>query len=188
MRDTRIAGTSTGWWGMIMALLVLSSMLATMLFAYPYLGAGAQQWGPGETPPLGMAVLAGLLALLSMAPVMVMHRAAGRGRARAVALGAGATAVLGVAFILAVLADLAGSGVSATQDAYGSVRVVTVVFHMAVAAVGVILLLSVPLRLWTEHLGARQRTAAVCAALLWYYVVGGWLTVSAMVHVLPVVT
>ncbi|CAN5516191.1 hypothetical protein BH23ACT9_BH23ACT9_30980 [soil metagenome] len=186
--DARIAGTSTGWWGMVLALLVLSSMLSTMLFAYPYLGAGAERWGPETAPPLGWAALAGALAIGSGVPTVAMHRAAGRRSARAVAVAGAVTAALGVAFVLAALGDLAASGASATEDAYGSVRVVSVVFHLVVAAAGILLLLGVPFRLWAAELGPRQRTAAVCAALLWYYVIGGWLAVSAMVHLLPLLS
>lgn len=179
------ASQRTGWWGTVLLLLVLASMLTTLLFAYPYLAAGSSAWGPAARPPLGYAIAAAALAVGSLVPAVALHRAAGRGSALAVQAAAVTTAVVGVALVLAAVADLRAEGASATADAYGSVRVVSAVFHLAVAGVAIVVLLGLPLRLWAADLSERQRGMALNAALLWYYVVGGWLVVSATVHVAP---
>lgn len=179
---------ATGWWGTVAAITALGSMLSTLVFVYFYLGASAEAWPPPELgpPPLGRALAATVVLLASGGTAMLAHLFATRGRrSPLLQLALAGTALLGVGFLALQALDYAASDVRAHASAYGSSVVALAGFHDLVALAGVVALLVVAVHLERPAVRPRERLMAVNVALVWYYVVSGWLAVFATIYVAP---
>lgn len=182
----RLAGRSTGWWGMVIGLAALSSMHTTFVFAYFYLGGRAAQWPPADVAPPGLLApsIATALLVASMAGAVWAHTGVRTGGAARLLPGALATVLLGGAFVAVAGLDLAATGLD-HRTAYGSIFLALSLFHLVNALVGVAMFAVVPFHVWARRLDPRLQVMAVSSALFWYYVVGGWLVVYAALYLSP---
>ena len=178
----------TSWWGMLFVLLVLVSMLAALLFAYFYLRAGFDTWPPDPTPDpaLGLTAIASGLLLVSAAPVAAVHLAARGGRATGrVPAALAAAAALGVGFLLLQFADYSANDIDPQRDVYGSLFLALAGFHHINAAIALLGLGIVLLRVRTGGMQPREQEMAVTAAHYWYFVIWSWLPIAVTLYVTP---
>jgi heme/copper-type cytochrome/quinol oxidase subunit 3 len=178
----------TSWWGMLLTLFVLVSMLAALLFSYFYLRAGFDVWPPPPSgdPALGLTTLASALLLLSLVPTAMAHLSARAGRT-AVRLPAAlaATFVLGGAFLLVQFGDYAANDIDPARDVHGSLFLALAGFHHINAALALIGLAVVLLRVRAGRPTPREQEMAVTAAHYWYFVVGSWVLIGATLYLTP---
>ncbi|WP_346619895.1 cytochrome c oxidase subunit 3 [Blastococcus montanus] len=178
----------TGWWGMLMTLFVLISMLAALLFAYFYLLAGFDSWPPpsSEEPALGLTSIASGLLVLSVVPVAAAHLAARAGTAGGrLPAALAATLLLGGAFLLLQFADYGANDIDPARDVYGSLWLALAGFHHINAALALVGIGVVVLRVRTGRLTPREQEMTVTAAHYWYFVVGSWLVIAATLYLTP---
>ncbi|MGY1833758.1 heme-copper oxidase subunit III [Blastococcus sp. SYSU DS0510] len=178
----------TGWWGMLLLQLVLVSMLAALEFSYFYLRDGFDTWPPDPTPApaLGLTAVATGLLVLSAVPVAAVHLAARAGRADGRGPAALATAVvLGVAFLVVQFADYSANDVDPQRDVYGSLFLALAGFHHLNAALALLGLGIVLLRVRSGGMRPREQEMTVTAAHYWYFVVWSWIVVAATLYLTP---
>ncbi|MGY1824915.1 MULTISPECIES: cytochrome c oxidase subunit 3 [unclassified Blastococcus] len=178
----------TGWWGMLLLQLVLVSMLAALEFSYFYLRDGFDTWPPDPTPApaLGLTAVATGLLVLSAVPVAAVHLAARAGRADGRGAAALATAVvLGVAFLVVQFADYSANDVDPQRDVYGSLFLALAGFHHLNAALALLGLGIVLLRVRSGGMRPREQEMTVTAAHYWYFVVWSWIVVAATLYLTP---
>ena len=178
----------TGWWGMLLLLLVLVSMLAALEFSYFYLRDGFDTWPPepAPAPALGLTAVATALLLLSAVPVAAVHLSARAGQAAGrVPVALAAAVVLGLAFLLVQFADYAANDIDPQRDVYGSLFLALAGFHHINAALALLGLGIVLLRLRTGSMRPREQEMAVTAAHYWYFVVWSWIVIAATLYLTP---
>ena len=120
--DAMTGPRSHAWWAMVVLLLVDGAILASFLFGWFYLGAGAPEWPPavGAVPAPGASALAAAGWIAASAAIELAGRALARGKrpAFAVAVAAGIALVAGACAIMAVA--LSGTGVRPNAHAWGA--------------------------------------------------------------------
>jgi cytochrome c oxidase subunit 3 len=178
----------TGWWGMLLTLFVLVSMLAALLFSYFYLRAGFETWPPPPAgdPALGLTAIASTLLVFSLVPTALAHVAArsGAGGGRLPAALA-ATFLLGGAFLLVQSGDYAANDIDPARDVYGSLFLAMAGFHHLNAALALLGIGIVLLRVQGGWLTPREQEMTVTVAHYWYFVVGSWLLIGATLYITP---
>lgn len=187
-RPPRAVSRTTAWWGMLMAIAVLSSMLSTLVFAAVYLRAGADRWPPdgASPPPLGVPLMAtALLVASSVAAIRVQAVARRGGRRGQLQVALVVAFLFGGAFLASQLIAELALGLNWEADVHDSVFLVTAAFHHVGALVGMAAFVFVVVHLRTAVLTPRQQILAVNAALFWHYVAGGWVVVFAVLYVMP---
>ncbi|MGY2065152.1 cytochrome c oxidase subunit 3 [Blastococcus sp. SYSU DS0619] len=178
----------TGWWGMLLLLLVLVSMLAALEFSYFYLRDGFDTWPPepAPEPALGLAAVATGLLVLSAVPVALVHLSARAGGAAGrVPVALAAAIVLGGAFLAVQFADYSANDIDPQRDVYGSLFLALAGFHHLNAGLALLGLGIVLLRVRGGRMRPREQEMAVTAAHYWYFVVWSWLVVAATLYLTP---
>ena len=173
---------------MLLLLLILVSMLAALEFSYFYLRAGFDTWPPEPTPDpaLGLVAVATGLLVLSAVPVAAVHLSARAGRAAGrVPVALAAAVALGVAFLFLQFADYSANDIDPQRDVYGSLFLALAGFHHVNAALALLGLGIVLLRVRTGGMRPREQEMAVTAAHYWYFVVWSWIPIAATLYVTP---
>lgn len=186
-QQARVAGRTTVWWGAVGTVAILASMHSTLVFASLYYRQRATAWPPEGValPDLTLPVAITVVALASIAPAAWAHSQVRADTVGRLQLGALVTAVLGAVVGALSVADLAAAGFTHSTNAFGSVYWVMNGFHLLVTAIGIAMLLFAPLQVWRAPLSSRNRSIVVAAAVIWYYIAGGWAVNLFALHLIP---
>lgn len=183
----RRGGHALSFPGVLLGIVALSMMQATLLFTYAYLSLQQGGWPP-EGVPAPDRLLPGIataVLLASLAPAIVLHRAARRRAGTAMQAAAVAVALLGLAFVALQAWSYTGLPVAVDEHAYGSVFVVNGVVQHLFALAGAVASLVVLVQVWGSQPAPRLRSGAVGLAAYWYFVVVDWLVVATVLYVSP---
>jgi cytochrome c oxidase subunit I+III len=169
--DAMTGPRSHAWWAMVVFLIVDGAILASLLFGWFYLGAGAEDWPPpgGAAPAIGWSALAALGWLAGSATIEYANRALREMRRR---LHAAATA-LGIALLAGAFAAMAGAlattGVEPGRHAFGAMSHALFYWQAVHVAVAVLMGLFVLARAWHGLVDHRRRATFDHARLLVHY-------------------
>jgi cytochrome c oxidase subunit III len=183
----RLAGRSTGWWGMAWGLVAVWSMVSTVAFAAVYLRGVASAWPPTGAPLPGLLApaISSVPLLLSLGPAVLLHTAVrSDSTLRLMAGGAGALA-LGLAHLVLQAASYGDLGFTARTDAFGSTFFALVGFSHLLVGVGLVMLVVLQLQTWGLGLTRRLAGMAVNVALWWYSAVAAWVVLAAVAYAYP---
>jgi cytochrome c oxidase subunit III len=182
------------WWGNNGLLAIETAMFAILVATYFYLRQNFALWPPPiaqltaplrPLPLLGYGTANTILLLLSCIPMVVADRAARREDRSTTQIGLAICVACGLAAMV-----LRGFEFSAVQfrwdsNAYGSV----VWFILGMHALHLLVLTSetVLLLIWlrTREFDMKHRVDVVTVAVYWYWVVGVWLVLFAIVYFTP---
>lgn len=162
--------------------------LAMIIAAYLYVRRNVVEWPPAGTslPALGLATGEVVVLLLSLVPMIVVDRASRREDYLPVTLGLGVVTGCGLASLGLRAFQFANAlGTRWDADVYGSVVWLLLgvqAAHVITSTVENALILAVLV------IGPVERKDYVDAhvnALFWYFVVGTWLAVYALVYLAP---
>jgi len=175
------------WWAVWGLVVIESTMFAILVASYVYLWLDAESWPPTGTPLPGLTaatVNVGML-VLSLAPMVWVHRAAHRHARLPVLAGLSASVVLGLGVIALRVLEFRALGCRWDSHAYGSI-VWTIVgmhtFHVATSAVETAVL---TVYLFRRPLDEKHRLDLNVNALYWYFVTVWWLPAYALVYFGP---
>ncbi len=168
-------GHSASWWGVMVGLTALATIVAALVYAYFYLRLGADSWPPSRSSerPLGIPLAA--LALVVVAGVLSMPRA-GSGLARWLAMGLAAGGLT-----LQVVA-VVGSGYRIDANAYEAIVIVLEV--MAASLLAVALLVRATMLVEAMRSPTDPEPVEVDIAY-WRGALVLWAVLWAVVHVAP---
>jgi cytochrome c oxidase subunit 3 len=176
------------WWGVVGLLAIEGTALAMIAAAYLYVRRNVVEWPPAGTslPALGAATGELVVLLLSLLPMILVDRASRREEYLPVTLGLGVMTAFGLASLgLRAYQFASALGTRWDADVYGSV----VWFLLGMHAVHVITsTVENALILAVLVIGPVERKDYVDAhlnALFWYFVVGTWIAVYALVYLAP---
>jgi heme/copper-type cytochrome/quinol oxidase subunit 3 len=178
------------WWGNVVMIAIESTMFAMTVATILYLRGNFPEWPPHGTPPpdLGPATANLAVMLASLVPAvrssrLAMHASRGR-----------VTVIMWVvlAFCVATLAlravEFRGLHCRWSDHAYGSI-VWTILGlhtgHLLAATLETAVLL---VYLGRRELDAHHRLDLTLDSLYWYFVVGSWVPLYALVYLYPRVT
>jgi heme/copper-type cytochrome/quinol oxidase subunit 3 len=182
------------WWGNNGLLAIETSMFAILIATYFYLRQNFALWPPPlaqltaplrPLPELTYGIANTILLLLSCIPMVMTDRAARHKNRRTTQVGLTICVICGLAAMV-----LRGFEFSAVQfrwdsNAYGSV----VWFMLGMHALHLLVLTSeaVLLLIWIlrREFDMKHRVDVVTVAVYWYWVVGIWLVLFAIIYFTP---
>lgn len=173
------------WWGAAGLLSIESTLFALMFATYYYLRGNESIWPPGGAPPIGPATVVLFLLLVSVVPMVRVHKEAGRRSLRGMRFWlilATLAGLLALAFRVAELGELPFRW---DHHAYGSV-VWTLIglhaIHLVAASIEnlmfIVLLFKGPVE--EKHLHDLRLNAGY-----WYFVVVWWVITYAVIYLDP---
>lgn len=186
-RPARTPAVASGVLGVVIFVAAEIMFFAGLISAYLIARAGAIGWPPADQPRLPVEVTAVNTAVLLASGVLLFAAARSPVTGRAARRGGrllGAALALGACFVLVQgveWARLVRFGLTLTSSTYGSFFYLIVGAH-ALHAVAALLALSL---LTVRGLrGTLTREAFEAAAVFWYFVVGLWPILYALVYLL----
>ena len=179
---------ATLWWGVVAMLAIEATALALTAASYLYVRRNFVEWPPPGTilPALGAATGELVVLLVSLAPMILVDRAARREEYWPVTVGLAVVTLFGLASLGLRAAQFYGAlGVRWDAHVYGSVVWLLLgmqAAHVITSTVENALIVAVLV------IGPVERKDYVDAhvnAVFWYFVVGTWVTVYALVYLAP---
>jgi cytochrome c oxidase subunit 3 len=180
------------WWGNLILLVIETVMFALLVAAYLYLRTNNAEWPPPlvhdaipilhPVPPLPRPTTTLVWLAVSLIPAVIADRAALAHRERAVRAAFSCVVVAGAIAVWLRWNELPALQFSWNENAYASVIWTTVCLHLLhiIVATGE----NFALLLWalTHPIDKKHaRDIRVCAAY-WYWVVGIWIPLYALIY------
>jgi cytochrome c oxidase subunit III len=176
----------TLWWGVVSMLAIETIMFALLFATYFYLRGNEAVWPPGGNPPIGPATACLALLLLSVPPMVLVHRESGRDyslkRIRFWLIVSMAIGLLALGFRAAEFGELPFRW---DHHAYGSIVWVTLGMHLIhLLASGGENILFVVL-LFKGPVEERHLVDLRLNAMYWYFVVIWGIATYALIYLDP---
>lgn len=185
---TRVSGNrSTGWWAVVILIMIESTVFSALIATYFYLYSGAPVWPPdGISPPsLTLPVINAIILWTSVIPMYLGNRAIAHGDNRTLAIWQLVGAAMLVVFLALKVTEYSGLDYQWDTNAYSSIVWTTTGFHTA--HVIVVLLKTFPMAVlalkgfWTP----RRRSAIQGSTLYWFFVAAAWVPLFATLYLFP---
>jgi cytochrome c oxidase subunit I+III len=179
---------ATLWWGVVALMAIEGTALALTGASYLYVRRNFTEWPPAGTtlPALGAATGELVVLLVSLVPMIVVDRAARREEYLPVTIGLGVVTVFGLAALgLRALQFASALGIRWDAHVYGSVVWLLLGMHAAHVITSTVenaLIVAVLVKGPVER---KDYVDAHVNALFWYFVVGAWVAVYALVYLAP---
>jgi cytochrome c oxidase subunit I+III len=178
---------SNGWWGTLVAVLVLGVALFTLLSSDLYLtsfGRAAREADFTETL-LGAVALAAALALGAATWWTARDPSEEGVQRRRFGLALGTLLALVLLIVLALLYGYRATRFTREIDADGSLFFILIVFQALVTMLAVVMLVVAQIWTWRSASDPRSLAASANAAPVNYFVAASWALVFATVYLLP---
>ena len=174
------------WWGTMGIVAIEGMMFAIFIVTYFYLRIYVPKWPPNLPPPdLLYGTLNTLILLASAVPNQWVKHAAERKDLRSVRLGLLSCLAFAAAFLAVRAFEFMALHCSWDTNAYGS-AVWTLLgfhtFHLVTDALDTAVLTAL---LFTRRLTGRSFVDVDENAVYWYFVVGVWIPVYAVIYFAP---
>jgi cytochrome c oxidase subunit I+III len=180
---------STAWWGTVCLLIILSTCLGAMLYAYFYIRLYSDQWPQGtiQPPDLALPGVACVLLVLSSGSFLWAGRSFRRGNPTAIQAGFSATLLLGTAFLAAQTYLISQIGFSHQENAYASLFYLFMCYLWLQVLVGLVLLAAAQIRVWQEHQDREgfMKLHLQVTGLYWHFTVIAGVIVCATLYLSP---
>lgn len=178
---------ATGWWGVLLLVVIEAAVFSTLIVSYFYLFSGATVWPPdGISPPELTLPLINLVILLACAaPVLWADRSIRRGDQRGLLVGYAVVIVMGTIFLILKYIEYSGLAYRWDTNAYSSIVWTVTGFHSAHVLI-VLLKTATILALATRgYFGARRHVAIQGNTLYWLFLIGVWIPLFATLYLFP---
>ena len=176
---------SSGWWGILFAIVTEAAIFAYLLFSYYYMAIEDHSVWPVDAPSLKLALPNTIILLISSATIWWADRQHTAGRMTEAMVGLAATAGLGVVFLGVQLIEWHNKTFTLSSDPYGSLYFTITGFHMAHVVVGLVIMATLILWLALGLLSDRRNSAVSIAAIYWHFVDAVWLAVFFTFYITP---
>ena len=175
------------WWGMLLVLLTIAVGTACGIFSYLYIRAGAAEWPPAgiTLPDLGLPITRTAVFTLSLPPVWWALASIRRGRQLRLQLGLGLNAVLGIAFLAPLVAEIGHWDPNLQGHAYGSAFYLLQGTQLVLVVLGLLISLFTQAQAWMGYFNPWRYLAVENLAMFWTFAVVHWLVVAAVLYGSP---
>ena len=133
--------TATGWWSLVLTLVIIGVVIMTSIFSYYYLSISVPVWPPANVP-MPQLLLPGIstaLLVVSAAPLVWAEWSIRRGRQAGLKIGLLLGFALGLGFVVVELISLLQAGFTPQTNAYGSIFFSMTGFILLIAAIGLLM-------------------------------------------------
>lgn len=175
------------WWGNALMLVIEGTVLALLAVTTLYLRMRTHAWPPPgmALPDLGLPTATLAVLLVSVLPMRWADLAALRGDGQRVRLWTWVTVGLGVVFLALRAYEFGNLHVRWSDHAYGSCLWTILGLHTAHMLAVTLEMIFLGVVLTVRHVDRKHRLDLRVNATYWYFVVGVWLPLHVLVHVLP---
>ena len=175
------------WWAVWGLIVIEGTMFAMLVGAALYLRLDADTWPPAGTPLPGLTAATfnvGVL-LLSLGPMVWVHRAAHRQGRIAVFVGLSVSVLFGLVAIALRLLEFRALGCRWDTHAYGSLAWSILGMHFGHLVASVLETALLAVLFMSRPVEAKHYGDAEVNALYWYFVVAAWLPLYVFVFFGP---
>lgn len=185
---TYVTGSrSTGWWAILILVLIETMVFSSLIVSYLYLYSSAPEWPPtGIEPPKMLLPIINALLLFATIPVIAFaqkaidHDAHGRFRLL-MALGS----LMLIGFLIIKYLEYSGLDYQWDTHAYGSIVWMITGFH-TVHVITLLLKSAVIQALaWKGFFSSRRRSAIDGNTLYWIFIVVAWAPLFSTLYLFP---
>jgi cytochrome c oxidase subunit III len=178
------------WWGTLGFMAIEGTTLFVMVASYFYLWRNEATWPPEHTvrPSLLWPTLALAVMLASLVPAWLADRAARRLDLAALRRWFVVLALCGVAFLFLRWQDFLALNCRWDTNAYGSVAWITVGLHATLLYLNAFETAFLAWLLFSSRFEEKHYSDATDSCFYWYFMVGVWVPLYAMVYLTPYLT
>ena len=174
------------WWGTLGIIAIEGTVFAMLVVVYFYLRGQVHEWPPHLPPPdLWAGTLNTLILLVSMVPNYWVQKVAEREELRHVQIGLVVCLVFAVAFLIVRAFEFGTLHCQWDTNAYGSVVWIILGFHTVHLLTDAIDTAVLTVLMCTGPISGRRFVDVSENSLYWYFVVGVWLPLYAIVYWAP---
>ena len=174
------------WWATMGMIAIEGSMFALVIASYLYLKGRAPHWPPGvESPRLLWGTLNTAVMLLSLIPNQLTKNAAERLDLRKVQLWITVCVIFGVAFNIIRIWEFRGLNVWFDENAYGSIVWALLGFHTTHILTDLLDTVVLAVLMFTGPIEEKRFVDVSENSMYWYFVVGAWLPIYALIYFGP---
>lgn len=177
----------TGWWGIVMLLLIESAVFAGLIASYFYLFANSDVWpaGAASAPEIGLPVIYSIVLFVSGALGFLGGRAMQDGDIRRMRILRLAGCVALLAFLVMKAYEYINLDYLWNDSAYSSIMWLIAGFHSAHVLSVLLKELAIQALAAKGFFTQQRRGAIEGATLYWMYVVLMWIPLFAMLYIFP---
>ena len=185
--DTVFGARDLTWWGTAAFMTFEGVTLVVCAASYFYLWRNVQTWPPpGIRPPSwGLATFGVVLYLLSLLPMVKLSHAARHMDLAGVKRWLLVGSAFAAAFTIVRALEFRTLHVSWATNAYGSLLWVILGLHGTLVAIELAEVVGMTIIMHGDDPEPKHFTDAADIAFYWYFLVGSWLPLYAMVWLLP---
>jgi heme/copper-type cytochrome/quinol oxidase subunit 3 len=183
------------WWGNTLLLMIETTMFALLVASYLYVRMNYAEWPPTlvngpvaitqPVPPLERPTLTLVILLLSIIPAVISDRAALAMNGRGVRVSFALLVVLGLGAIGLRFYELPALQFSWDDNAYASVIWTIVCLHLLHIIVATAENAAMLIWALTHPIDRKHARDVRVSAAYWYWVVGIWIPLYAMIYFGP---
>ena len=177
---------SLSWWGTILLVVIESFMLALCVAAYFYLRTVVPDWPPPTPyPDLLVPTVVTALFLFACIPNLRLDLAARREDVAATKRGLVYMSIAGILLTIARAFEFQALNTRWDMHAYGSIVWTLLCLHTFHLVGETIETLAMTALVFTERIEGKYLVDASDSCIFWYFVIGAWLLVYAVVYWAP---
>jgi cytochrome c oxidase subunit III len=179
-----ISSQSPLWWGQLMMCLIEGSMFCMLIAIYFYLRLRVDVWPPPGTILPGIALPSlGLIPLVaSCAGSYWASEAAKKGDRRGMLLGMSLNVGLALLFLVFRALEWKSLNFTWASDAHGSIFWIILFLHTYDVIADLIMTAVLIVIVASGHYGQKQRIGVHVDSVLWYFLVGIWVPLYAILY------
>jgi cytochrome c oxidase subunit III len=181
------------WWGNLLLLFIETTMFGLLVATYFYLRMNFAQWPPVRSatalyrtdPDLAFATANLIVLLVSVAPMAIVDLACLRHNVRAVQIGMTLMVVLGLITIALRFYEFSGLKFRWDENAYASIVWTVLGTHLLHLITGTSENFIMMLWAWFHGLDTKHERDVRVGAVYWYWIVGIWIPLYAIIYFGP---
>jgi cytochrome c oxidase subunit III len=177
---------SVVWWATMGMIAIEGTMFALVIVAYLYLKGRAPHWPPGVEPPaLLWGTLNTAVLLISLIPNQLAKTAAEHLELYKVRLWMLVAIAFAVLFNVIRIWEFRALNVWFDENAYGSITWALLGFHTAHVLTDLLDTIVLAVLMFTGPLEEKRFVDVSENSMYWYFVVGSWLPIYALIYFAP---
>lgn len=178
------------WWGNLALIAIETTMFALIVSAYFYVRPNYTQWPPplpnpigriDPVPELGLPTVSLGVLLLTLAPMIFADRACLRRDERAVKRALAVFLLLALGVVALRFREFSALRFRWDENAYASIVWTMVGLHLLHLIVGVLEIVMMLAWAWRNGLDVKHARDVRVTAVYWYWIVGTWIILYAII-------
>lgn len=179
-----VSSQSPLWFGQVLMCVIEGSVFGVLMATYFYLRLGVDTWPPPgvQLPGLSLSTVALIPLLASCIGSYLASEAAKKNDSRGMLFGLTLNMVLGVVFLAIRAIEWRGLGFTWASDAHGSIVWAILFLHTYDVVADLIMTLTLIVIVALGRHGEKQRIGVHVDSVVWYFLVGIWIPLYAVVY------